>query len=104
MGTKICKVCGNELPIENFLKDKAMRDGHKNRCKDCDNKYQREYRAKKLDSAPMVKDAPKLGDGIIKEIQALGLDKIPPRLLVATLRMHGYRGELELVIVQKVKI
>ena len=104
METKICRKCGSELPIENFSKDRAMRDGYKNHCKACDNAYQKERRAKMRDGAPMVKDAPKLGDGVIKEIEALGLDKIPPRLLVATLRMHGYRGELELVTVQKVRI
>lgn len=105
METKICRKCGNELPIENFAKDKAMRDGHKSSCKACENAYQKELRAKRRESgAPMVKDAPKLGDGIIREIEALGLDKIPPRLLIATLRMHGYRGELELVTIQKVRI
>ena len=42
--TKICKECGKELPIENFNKNNAMKDGHVNICKDC----QREQRRKRL--------------------------------------------------------
>ena len=33
--TKICKDCRRELPIEMFGKNKGMRDGHINSCKDC---------------------------------------------------------------------
>ena len=44
--SKICKECGRELPLEMFSKNKAMRDGHVNICKDC----QREQRRKRKDS------------------------------------------------------
>ena len=33
--TKICKECGKELPLEMFSKNKGMKDGHVNICKDC---------------------------------------------------------------------
>lgn len=33
--TKICKDCGRELPLEMFSKNKGMKDGHINSCKDC---------------------------------------------------------------------
>jgi hypothetical protein len=33
--TKICFVCGKELPIDMFYKHKAMGDGHLNKCKEC---------------------------------------------------------------------
>lgn len=33
--TKICKDCGRELLIEMFGKNKGMKDGHINSCKDC---------------------------------------------------------------------
>lgn len=39
--TKICKDCGRELPIEMFGKNKGMRDGHINSCKDCVRKRDR---------------------------------------------------------------
>ncbi|WP_371378824.1 hypothetical protein [Sporomusa aerivorans] len=35
MQTKICRKCGNELPLDNFYKHKEMLDGHLNHCKEC---------------------------------------------------------------------
>ncbi|WP_094607228.1 hypothetical protein SPSIL_057590 [Sporomusa silvacetica DSM 10669] len=35
MQTKICRKCGNELPLDNFYKHSEMLDGHLNHCKDC---------------------------------------------------------------------
>ena len=37
MNTKICKRCKKELPIENFTKSKAVKDGYENKCKKCRN-------------------------------------------------------------------
>lgn len=39
MGTKICEICGRELPIPDFSKS------YRNRCKDCVAKMTREKRA-----------------------------------------------------------
>jgi hypothetical protein len=36
-GYKFCLDCGKEKLIEEFIKDKSKKDGHRNRCKVCDN-------------------------------------------------------------------
>lgn len=46
--TKICKECGRELPIELFSKNKAMRDGHVNICKDCQREQRRLRKSSKI--------------------------------------------------------
>lgn len=39
--TKICKRCGRELPLDKF----GINNGYiRSFCKDCNNKYHREYR------------------------------------------------------------
>lgn len=42
--TKKCKKCNQEKDLEEFIKDKRLKDGRGNVCKDCQNKYSREYR------------------------------------------------------------
>lgn len=42
METKICKVCGKELPLDSFGKNKACKDGHENTCKVCKQAKRRE--------------------------------------------------------------
>jgi len=39
IGRKICRVCGFELPIDNFCSLSKSLDGHTSRCKSCDAKY-----------------------------------------------------------------
>lgn len=99
--TKKCKVCGKELPLTEFHKDKLMKDGYKNRCKDCTNTSQRK---RKLINNIQVKDAPKVEQSIVKECDDMGLSKVPARLLIHELRRRGYRGKLELVTIQEVVI
>lgn len=43
MDYKICKVCGNLLPLNEFSKDKWHKDGHRNDCKKCHRKYNKQY-------------------------------------------------------------
>jgi hypothetical protein len=105
METKVCKKCGQELPLSNFVKDKRMQGGYKNTCKSCFNKHQREYMAKvKQENKPQIKDAPAIEPSIEKELNENNLALIPSRLLISELRRRGYRGELELVTIQKVVI
>jgi len=101
VATKKCKVCGRELPLTEFHKDKLMKDGHKKKCKDCTNTYQRK---RKLISDIQVKDAPKVEQSIVKECDDMGLDKVPARLLVHELRRRGYRGKLQLVTIKELVI
>jgi hypothetical protein len=58
---KKCKKCGKELVVDkvtekaNFYKDKYSKDGFMGVCKDCDNTYQKAWRAKiKALKAPKV--------------------------------------------------
>lgn len=98
---KTCRKCGRELPIDDFQRDKAMKDGHKNSCKECQNAYQNARRALKQGA---IKDAPKVSDPIKHELEQSGILAIPPRLLISALRYHGYRGTLKLVIEKEVVI
>ena len=99
--TKKCRVCGRELPIERFSTDRAMKDGHKNICKDCSNAYQKERNKIRKGK---VQDAPKVEPSIAKECDDMALNKVPARLLIHELRRRGYRGKLELVTIQEVVI
>ena len=98
---KTCKKCSRELPIDKFNRDKMMKDGHKNICKECHNAYQRERNAL---AKGVVKDAPKVSDPIKHELEQSGILAIPPRLLISALRYQGYRGTLKLVIEKEVVI
>lgn len=40
---KQCYKCGKIKPFDDFHKDKTLRDGHSNKCKDCANKASREW-------------------------------------------------------------
>jgi CRISPR/Cas system-associated protein Cas10 (large subunit of type III CRISPR-Cas system) len=44
--TQVCKRCGREKPIEDFVKDKRQADGHGAICKECDAARKREARRK----------------------------------------------------------
>lgn len=103
METKVCSKCGRELPIENFWKDAREKDGLNRRCAECVGEYQNALRAK-LRISKLVVDAPKIEQSVIKEINENHIENIPSRLLISELRSRGYRGELELVTVQKVRI
>jgi hypothetical protein len=106
METKVCTKCGRELPLNEFYNDKMRPDGKKSACRECTAQAQRDLRARKKDSETksIIKNAPKVEEKTIKECNDCGLDKVPARLLVAELRRRGYRGELELVTIQKVVI
>lgn len=93
---KKCNKCGEVLPIDKFYKCAKTKDGYQSHCKQCHDGY---VKAKK-----MIKDAPKVEQSAAKECDDMGLDKIPSRLFIHELRRRGYRGELELVTIQKVVI
>lgn len=107
METKVCTKCGRELPLNEFYNDKMRPDGKKSACRECTNQSQRESRARKKDyenNLCVIKNSPKVEEKTIKECNDYGLDKVPARLLISELRRRGYRGELELVTIQKVVI
>lgn len=103
--TKVCKKCGRELPLEMFHKDNRITGGYKSSCKKCHNEYQTIRRAKiKQGYAPVIVDAPKVDESVIKECDSHNLSTIPGRLLISELRRRGYRGELEKITIEKVVI
>lgn len=108
---KKCTVCGEVKPLDQFTRDRHAKGGYAARCKKCHNAYCKDsYQKRKAKngngfvSSKEVKDPIKLDDRTIKELQEYNLDAIPPRLLVAQLRKLGFRGQLELVTIQKVVI
>lgn len=40
---KTCRMCGRELPLAEFPRRKARKDGHDTKCRDCTRTYMREY-------------------------------------------------------------
>ena len=46
METKVCKKCGRELPLDQYFRNKAMKDGHDSQCKECKTAYTLEYQKK----------------------------------------------------------
>lgn len=97
---KKCSKCGEVLPIDKFYKCTNTKDGYQSHCKKCHGIY---YYAQKVNK-PIIKDAPKIEENVIKECDDMGLSKVPARLLVHELRRRGYRGKLELVTIQEVVI
>jgi hypothetical protein len=45
--TKVCTRCTKRRKLEQFYKDKSMKDGLTSWCKSCTLDYDREYRARK---------------------------------------------------------
>lgn len=102
---KTCSKCDATLPLDKFVKNSRQKDGRGSHCKECYNKYYgHSHRQQQLSKKPIIKDAPKVENSVVKEYEKYNLDNIPPRLLIAQLRKLGYRGELELVTISKVVI
>ena len=46
---KFCKGCGQYLNVDNFSKNKHMKDGLNSLCRDCNREYQAKYRINNRD-------------------------------------------------------
>ena len=42
--TKTCSKCGNEYPLDRFIKNKSCKDGRANICRECQNRYSRDWK------------------------------------------------------------
>ena len=104
METKVCSVCGQELPLEDFVKNSRCKDGYGAHCKKCHSKKYPYHYKEKANKKVEVKDAPVVSDYVKRELEQNNLLVIPPRLLIAALRYHGYCGELQKVTVETVVI
>ncbi|MCS3023258.1 hypothetical protein NXW75_03520 [Bacteroides xylanisolvens] len=81
METKVCKECGQSLPISNFSKNKATKDGLANYCKKCDKERRR-----------------KSSGGITQQgVKAtLKMSDFDDNMLFAELRRRGYTRRITL--------
>lgn len=83
METKICRICGEEKPIDAFSKNNQYKDGYDTRCKTCMNAYQQTLREKL-----------KTRVGVNNHGNP-ALATFTPRELIEELRARGYKGTLE---------
>jgi hypothetical protein len=92
METKICKKCGQELPIENFSKNSKAKDGLQGHCKKCALEYAKASYAKR-------KERRKENERIefekkFKIYTNRELAKFTPRELMLELKARGFEGDL----------
>lgn len=87
--TKVCKVCGKELPIDMFRKNIKSKDGYTDTCFDCINVKIRAGFNKRKDAQkkPKAEEPIRLED-TIKMVDAI--KNIPGQILVNELRERGY--------------
>lgn len=99
--TKKCRVCGRELPLTAFSKNRRERDGLNRRCRECDNAYQRAYKARnkaeKASTYPIPRN-PEYADKTPRELQDM------LRELKAELIARGFNCEVNLTYLQKIEI
>ena len=50
METKVCSVCKQDLPLEDFHRSKSSRDGRGYRCAKCDYSAQKEYKKRRYET------------------------------------------------------
>lgn len=80
METRICKVCGQELPLSEFKKTAFASNGISTCNKCCARKAQEKREQKKIENA--------MGGGNNE------LARFTPRELIEELRARGYKGKL----------
>ena len=87
--TKVCKVCGKELPIEMFRKNIKSKDGYTDTCIECINVNIRAGFNKKkgVQEKPKSEEPIRLED-TIKMVD--DIHNIPDQALVNELRQRGY--------------
>ena len=87
--TKVCKVCGKELPIEMFRKNIKSKDGYTDTCIECINVNIRAGFNKKKDAQKKPKsEEPKRLEDTIKMVDAI--HSVPDQALINELRQRGY--------------
>lgn len=85
METKICKTCGNELPIEKF---RLTRHGRVGVCNGCEVAKRMQTRKRHHEDESMDIDRR------INEAKMMNLSQFTPRELMEELARRGYDGKL----------
>ena len=94
--TKVCRKCGQELPISEFTRKATAKDGLQCYCKTCNSKVATEYARKRRER----KEAEKKENERIefekkyKVYTCKELAPFTPRELMLELKARGYEGEL----------
>lgn len=92
METKVCKKCGRELPVGEFYKMPASKDGIDSVCKECRKVGMREnYKAKKSEALRRKEGLP---FNVDDKTGGAGLESYSARELMLELRRRGYSGKL----------
>lgn len=84
--TKVCRVCGKELPLSAYFRNATYKDGYMTKCKECIKKEEKERNDRNraiIRQASMNSGKP--------------LSAYTPRELMAELARRGYSGKLEYV-------
>lgn len=97
--TKVCKRCGQELPVEYFSKNRATKDGLQLYCKDCQKETMRLARERNATNLLKAHGVVEVKDGREetweKKSEARAtLDVLPDSELLAELRRRGYAGKI----------
>lgn len=94
--TKVCKVCGKELPIDQFRPNPKCKDGHLDTCYECLNKKIKEAKKKKKEDESLGKifgkDAVEQADKVFPVTQDKWdrLQEYTAQELVEYLRFQGW--------------
>ena len=100
--TKVCKCCGQELPVEYFCKNRATKDGLQIYCKDCQKKKIAESRIRRKERTLLAQaeslesedcDQRKLTWDKKAEAKEL-LKTIPDSEILTEIRRRGYIGTI----------
>ena len=103
--TKVCRKCGQELPISEFTRKATAKDGLQCYCKKCNSKVTTEYARKRRERKKAeAKENERIEfEKKYKIYTDKELAKFTPRQLILELKARGYVGTLlfEEVIVNK---
>ena len=94
--TKVCKCCGEELPVTSFYEKKTSADGYQTYCKSCQSKKMTEYarNRKAKEKARKVEEERVEFEKKYKIYTNKDLAKFTPREPILELKARGYVGEL----------
>jgi hypothetical protein len=94
--TKVCRKCGQELPISEFTRKATAKDGLQYYCKKCNSKATAEYarKRKEKEKADKIENERIEFEKKYKIYTNKDLAKFTPRELMLELKARGYEGEL----------